>query len=80
MLVRFEVTGEGPLASLAYTVNGRFTTLHDVPLTWRKSVPVARRQGRVDWRLRLTAPRLPSGAGYAWTARSSGTARTRSAR
>ncbi|QKW53368.1 hypothetical protein [Streptomyces buecherae] len=56
VLVRFEVTGDGPLASLGYAVNGRFTTLHDVPLTWRKSVPVARRQGRVDWRSRLTAP------------------------
>lgn len=55
-VLQFVITGDGPLTSLAYAVNGRFTTLRDVSLSWRKSIEVPRRLGRVDWRLRLTAP------------------------
>ncbi|MFE6776776.1 protein kinase [Streptomyces sp. NPDC057702] len=56
VVVRFVITGDGPLISLSYAVNGRFTTLRDVPLSWQRSVEVPREGGRVDWRLRLTAP------------------------
>ncbi|MFT2017091.1 serine/threonine-protein kinase [Streptomyces sp. 796.1] len=55
-LLQFVVTGDGPLGSLDYGVNGTFTSLDDVPLAWRKTIEVPRRLGRVDWRLRITAP------------------------
>lgn len=55
-LLQFAITGDGPLGSLDYAVNGTFTTVHDVPLAWRKTIEVPRAPGRVDWRLRITAP------------------------
>lgn len=54
VVVEFVITGDGPLTSLDYAVNGEFTSLDDVPLSWRKTVEVPRRSGSVDWRIRLT--------------------------
>lgn len=55
-VMEFVITGDGPLTSLTYAVNGRLTTLRNVPLSWRKTVEVPRRQGTIDWRLRFTFP------------------------
>ncbi|MFJ8754922.1 serine/threonine-protein kinase [Streptomyces sp. NPDC102441] len=54
--LEFVITGGGPLSSLTYWVNGRPTTLKNVPLSWRRTVEVPRPRGSVDWRLRLTFP------------------------
>lgn len=56
VVLELSITGDGPLSSLTYAVNGRLTTLKDVPLSWRKTVEVPRREGSVDWRLRFTFP------------------------
>ncbi|MFJ9885402.1 serine/threonine-protein kinase [Streptomyces sp. NPDC091287] len=54
--LEFVITGGGPLTSLTYWVNGRPTTLKNVPLSWRRTVEVPRSPGSVDWRLRFTFP------------------------
>ncbi|MEV0936922.1 serine/threonine-protein kinase [Streptomyces phaeochromogenes] len=54
--LEFAITGGGPLTSLTYWVNGRPTTLKNVPLSWRRTVEVPRSPGSVDWRLRFTFP------------------------
>ncbi|AXK35565.1 serine/threonine protein kinase [Streptomyces armeniacus] len=56
--LEFVITGDAPLTTLAYAVNGRFTRLENVPLPWRKTVEVPHQTPAADWRLRLT---LPSG-------------------
>ncbi|MBG0857641.1 serine/threonine protein kinase [Streptomyces spinoverrucosus] len=54
--LEFVITGDGPLSTFTYWVNGRPTTLNDVPLTWRRTVEVPREPGSVEWRLRFTFP------------------------
>ncbi|MEV0779757.1 serine/threonine-protein kinase [Streptomyces sp. NPDC050428] len=56
VVLELSITGDGPLNSLTYAVNGRLTTLKNVPLPWRKTVEVPRSAGSVDWRLRFTFP------------------------
>ncbi|MET9557424.1 serine/threonine-protein kinase [Streptomyces sp. NPDC006645] len=57
VVLELSITGSsGPLSSLTYGVNGRLTTLKNVPLTWRKTVEVPRGEASVDWRLRFTFP------------------------
>ncbi|GHH70814.1 hypothetical protein GCM10018793_05430 [Streptomyces sulfonofaciens] len=54
--LEFVITGDGPLTSLAYAVNGTFTVRKDVRLSWRTKVEVTSAAGSVDWRLRFTIP------------------------
>ncbi|WP_165906190.1 serine/threonine-protein kinase [Streptomyces sp. Z26] len=56
--LEFVITGDAPLASLAYAVDGRFTRLEDVPLPWRRTFRVRGGARAAEWRLRL---RLDSG-------------------
>ncbi|MGW7352017.1 serine/threonine-protein kinase [Streptomyces sp. NPDC054784] len=56
--LEFEITGDAPLASLAYAVDGRFTRLENVPLPWRRTFRVRGGARAAEWRLRL---RLDSG-------------------
>ena len=54
--LQFVITGDGPLTSLDYAVDGRFTRLKNVSLPWRRTIEVPGRPGSRDWRLRLTIP------------------------
>lgn len=54
--LEFVITGDGPLTAFTYWVNGRPTTLKNVPLTWRRTVEVPGVPGSVEWRLRFTFP------------------------
>jgi Protein kinase domain len=52
--LEFAITGDAPLASLDYAVNGKFTTVGAAKLPWHKSVKVPGGDPSVDWRVRLT--------------------------
>jgi Protein kinase domain len=56
--LEFAITGDGPLTSLAYAVNGgTFTMLKKVVLPWHRTVRLPHGQGSADWRVHLTVPR-----------------------
>ncbi|MGK5531388.1 hypothetical protein, partial [Streptomyces sp. URMC 129] len=52
--VEFEISGDGPLPTLIYAVNGRPTTLENVNLPWRETAEAPRETGSVAWSLDFT--------------------------